>query len=95
MESCELHLSLLKRARRSGVSAFRSEPGDGPLSNSTIVKRGNWAGRPVELFRRDNEYVLFTEKCGDKMLLTARFDNLERLEKYFTLMFGKIEWPSG
>ena len=67
-------------------------------TNLHVIKKGIAADGSITLFRKGRGYLLFADACPPRMSLTLEFDDLEKLEEYFELefgrMYGPIQWTS-
>ncbi len=90
----------LKQFWEWSVPAFRREhPIPDELRNvgaggEFLLKQGKWQERGVKLFedRTKGEHLLHIQATADDYSRQLRFNDLPRLEKYFELMYGGIEW---
>jgi uncharacterized LabA/DUF88 family protein len=64
-----------------------------PTSN--LIKVGIVDNRKVEIYQVDNEFTMFLEQTIRENSLSLSFYDLERLELYYKLQYGKeIQWSS-
>lgn len=84
----------------SGQDFIRKYPAVNEVSNDDdhlgthLIKEGDSKGRPVQLWRRtdDETYKIFAPRQGVNQPFRVTMFELDRLQKYFELMYGPITW---
>lgn len=61
-----------------------------------MLRQGTWKSRSVRLWedKTHGEHTIYVEPTGDAKSLEVRFNDVVRLEQYFGLMYGSVEWET-